>query len=202
MSFGFTPLFLTSPYLPLTKNSQCPTLVKRIVKAVNLAVACGNQEGNKAMKWVWILVALAAPVVIWVNMDEVGISMPVFIVLVIVLSFVSLTRAMRKSAVRGGAAARVKAGIVSPPDKELSGLCYLALHNHEAKLIVAPPGCVIALADIRGINIDEYGMMIETADARNPQVSVPMDPDTAWDWGGCISAAAIDGGNPLRLEEL
>jgi hypothetical protein len=186
----------------LTKNSQWTTLVKRIVKAMNLAVACGNQEGNKAMKWVWILVALAAPVVIWVNMDEVGISMPVFIVLVIVLSFVSLARWMRKSVLRDAAAVRVKAGIVSPPDKELSGLCYLALHNHEAKLIVVPPGCVIALADIRGITIDQYGMMIETADAQNPQISVRLDLDTAWDWGGSISTAAIDGGNPLCLEKL
>ena len=212
MSFGFTPPVLITPHPLLTKNSQCTTLVKRIVKAMNLAVACGNQEGDKAMKWVWILVALAAPVVIWVNpswrvappiplFDRVGISMPVFIVLVIGLSFVSLSRAMRKSSLRDGEAARVKAGIVSPPDKELSGLFYLALHKQEAKLIVAPPGCAIALADIRGINIDDDGMMIETADAQNPQVRVGIDLDTAWDWGGAISTAAIDGGNPLRWEQ-
>lgn len=197
MSFGFTPLFLISPYLPLTKNSQCPTLMKWVVKAVNVAVACSNQEGDKAMTWVWILVALAAPVLIWVNMDQVGISMPIFIVLVIALFFVSLARVMRKSALREAEAARVKGGIVSPPDKELCGPFYLALHMHEAKLIVAPPGCVIALADIRGINIDDDGLMIETADAQNPQVRVAMDLDAAWDWGGLISTAAIAGGNPL-----
>lgn len=201
MSFGFTPPILITPHPLLTKNSQCTTLVKRIVKAMNLAVACGNQQGDKAMKWVWILVALAAPVVIWVNFDQVGISMPVFIVLVIGLSFVSLSRAMRKWSLRDAAAARVKAGIVSPPDKELSGLFYLALHRQEAKLIVAPPGCVIALADIRGINIDHDGMMIETADAQNPQIVVGIDLDTAWDWGCAISTAATDGGNPLLLEQ-
>ena len=153
------------------------------------------------MRWLWILVALAAPVLIWVNLDQVGISMPIFIVLVIALCFVSLARGMRKASVRDAAAARAKAGIVSPPDKELSGLCYLALHKHEAKLIVVPPGCAIALADIRGIVVGEDGLTIETADAQNPRVHVFIDGDAAWDWGGCISTAAIDGGNPLRFRE-